>query len=208
MRSSTNAKGIFENLAQTMITVDTNPGSDMALLAGISKGETEAMQALYQRYGKRMYAYALRLVGDSHTAEDVLQDSLLAVWQKAHTFRRKGRVIAWLLAIVHNKAMRSFRQKPTINLAVVEEQLADPGEHPSAKAHQRERNNLLRAGLGQLSIEQRTVLELVFYQGLTMQETAQVIDCPVGTVKSRLNAAKENMRGILNRQGLTAEDIV
>lgn len=198
---------MLENLINQTMTGEITPGSDRALLAQISSGEPEALQALYQRYGRRMYAYALRLVSDPHTAEDVLQESLLAVWQKAHTYRHQGRLIAWLLAIVHNKAMRTFRAKPTIELNRVEHLISDPTPTPTDKASQRERKDLVKAGLHQLSIEQRTVLELVFYQGLTMKETAQVIGRPVGTVKSRLNAAKENLKGILNREGLTAEDL-
>ena len=207
MSTEADEKEMLENLINLTMTRNDTHDSDQALLAQISAEDTQAMQTLYQKYGKRMYTYALRLVEDRQTAEDVLQDSLLTVWQKAHTFRREGRVIAWLLGIVHNKAMRSFRRKPTVALDIFEDHLPDTSEPPTEQAQQNERKGLLRAGLGQLSIEQRTVLELVFYQGLSMKETAKVIGCPVGTVKSRLNTAKENMKGILNRQGLTAEDI-
>ena len=66
---------------------------------------------------------------------------------------------------------------------------------------------MLRRGLGELSVEHRSVLELVFYQGLSLQETADVCGCPVGTVKSRLSYAKQALRGELARQGLSAEEI-
>jgi RNA polymerase sigma-70 factor (ECF subfamily) len=89
-----------------------------------------------------------------------------------------------------------------------------PAEIPSLEPapHQQidrlQQSQLLRSGLQQLSLEHRTVLELVFYQGLSLKEAAQVCGCPVGTVKSRLNYAKEHLRGVLRRQGLEAEELI
>jgi RNA polymerase sigma-70 factor (ECF subfamily) len=78
---------------------------------------------------------------------------------------------------------------------------------PTSAHPGREQSRLLRDGLQRLSLEHRTVLELVFYQGLSLDETARVCGCPVGTVKSRLSYAKNSLRGELSRAGLAAEDI-
>ncbi len=74
-------------------------------------------------------------------------------------------------------------------------------------ALQSDQRRLLHDGLAALTPEHRAVLELVFYQGLSLEEAAGVLDCPLGTVKSRLNYAKAALRGILNRAGVTAEDM-
>lgn len=201
------AKEMIENLVRKAMVAEHIPESDEVLLSQIAAGEADALQALYHRYGKRMYAYSLRLVNHPQTAEDVLQESMLAVWQNASKYRHQGRVIAWLLAIVHNKAMRTFRRKPSLDLENFERYLPDPAPLPDEKASQSEHKDLLRDGLHHLSVEHRTILELVFYQGLSLKETAQVLGCPLGTVKSRLSYAKENLKGVLNREGLTAEDV-
>lgn len=198
---------MIENLVNRAMAVEHISDREKALLSRIAAGEPGALQELYQRYAKQMYTYSFRLVNDPQIAEDVLQESLLAVWQSAHKYRHQGRVIAWLLAIVHNKSMRTFRRKPALNMESFEHQLPDPAPRLEERASQHDRKTLLRDGLNQLSVEQRTVLELVFYQGLSLQETAQVLGCPLGTVKSRLSYAKENLKGVLNREGLTAEDV-
>jgi RNA polymerase sigma-70 factor (ECF subfamily) len=180
---------------------------DATLLRLISQGDEDALVTLYARYGKNLYGYALRVVRNHEVAEDVLQDSLLTIWQKAKTFRGEGRVKAWLFAIVHNKAIRTFREKEN---APLDDAARDPEYLETGvdeKHLSRERKRLLRSGLEKLSVEHRTVLELVFYQGMTMKEIAQICEVPVGTVKSRLNYAKAALKGVLSRQGVALEDL-
>jgi RNA polymerase sigma-70 factor (ECF subfamily) len=180
---------------------------DATLLKLISQGDEDALVTLYTRYGRNLYGYALRVVGNREVAEDVLQDSLLTVWQKAETFRGEGRVKAWLFAIVHNKAVKSFREKEN---APLDDSAHDPeySETTMDEKHlSRERKRLLCLGLEELSVEHRTVLELVFYQGMTMKEISQICGVPLGTVKSRLNYAKAALKGILSRQGVGLEDL-
>lgn len=182
----------------------SSPEND--LLPRIASGDEDALHQLYTAYGQRMYAFALRLTNDSALAEDVVQDSLVAAWQGAARFRQKSRVLTWLLGIVHHKALNALRRRPTSPMASITE-MPDEAPRPDEQASHNEQSHLLRHSLQNLPLEQRTVLELVFYQGLSMEETAQVCDCPVGTVKSRLNYAKTALRGALTRAGLNEEDI-
>ena len=186
------------------------PGSDSELIRRIAAGEEAALNELVALYGQRLYAYAIRLTGESATAEDVLQESLLAVWQGAERYRGDGRLIAWLLGIVHHKAFSQVRRTArhqTDSLACEREIVtSEPG--PEDLAERSERTQLLQAGLESLSLEHRLVLELVFYQGMSLNETAEICNCPVGTIKSRLNYAKNRLKGLLHRQGLDAEDDV
>ncbi|KAA3646558.1 MAG: hypothetical protein DWQ07_10145 [Chloroflexi bacterium] len=180
---------------------------DAHLLRLISKGDEAALVTLHERYGGQLYSYALRILKDHHVADDVLQDSLLVIWQKAGTFRKEGSVRAWLFSIVHNKAMKTFRGRASSPLdETALETIPSEFETEESKLSQ-ERSSLLRAGLDGLSVEHRTVLELVFYQGMTMKEVAQVCNVPVGTVKSRLNYAKNGLKGSLSRAGMTMEDL-
>jgi RNA polymerase sigma-70 factor (ECF subfamily) len=185
------------------------PTGDRELVKRLVEGDARAMHELIALYGQRMYAYALRLTGDPVKAEDVVQDSLVAAWQGATHFHGSGRLIAWLLGIVHHRAMESFKGlnraiEQELGEAAAELESGDPPlEEQTALSEQR---RMLRAGLKRLSPEHCAVLELVFYQGLSLQEAAEVCNVPLGTVKSRLNYAKASLRGILNRAGLSAED--
>jgi len=185
--------------------------TDIDLIRRIAAGEEDALRSLYAAYGQRLYAYAISRTGDADLAEEVVQDSLVAVWQGSHRFRGEGRVIAWLLGIVHNKALNALRGRLTLPLAETADSPSeplDPAPSPAEQADRGEQRRLLQAGLEQLSVEHRTVLALVFYQGLTLEEAAQVSGCPVGTIKSRLAYAKTHLRGALNRAGLSAEEWV
>jgi RNA polymerase sigma-70 factor (ECF subfamily) len=108
---------------------------------------------------------------------------------------------------VHNKAMRTFREKQNLPLDEISGQPESSGAEPDDRLISDERREALRAGLERLSVEHRTVLELVFYQGMTLKEAAKVCQVPVGTIKSRLNYAKAALKGALSRQGAALEDL-
>lgn len=195
-----------ESLRQRM---NPKAGSESQLVQRIADGEEAALNELVALYGQRLYAYAIRLTGEPAAAEDVVQESLIAVWQGAERFRGEGRLIAWLLGIVHHKALSQARwsaRRPADPLSSEDEAAAiAPGRDDLAERS--ERDGLVQAGLESLSVEHRLVLELIFYQGLSLKEAAQICDCPLGTIKSRLNYAKNRMKGLLHRQGLDAEDM-
>jgi RNA polymerase sigma-70 factor (ECF subfamily) len=111
-----------------------------------------------------------------------------------------------LLGIVHHKSLNA---PPPARWPVKKILEAAPADEPSPdeRVFSLEQRRLVRAGLDRLSLEHRMVLELVFYQGLTLNEASQVLGCPLGTVKSRLNHAKASLRGALVREGMIAEDI-
>lgn len=182
----------------------SNPEID--LVQRIARGDEDALRQLYAAYGQRMFAFALRLTEDAALAEDVAQESLVAAWQSAGRYQQKSRVLTWLLGIVHHKALNARRGRASISVETMLE-VPDATPPPDERAAQSEQRRLLQAGLQRLPLEQRSVLELIFYQGLSLEETAQVCGCPVGTVKSRLNYAKTALRGALNRAGLAAEDL-
>ncbi len=185
------------------------PNPDFDLTVRIAAGEEEALRELYAAYGRRMYAYALRLTGMPAIAEEVLQDSLLAVWKGAGGYRGEGRLISWLLGIVHHQAMNTMRRKQLHRVALeAAVQAASEGPQATQTVEGRLQREALAAGMRRLPSEQRIALELVFFQGLSLTEVAQVCACPVGTVKSRLNAAKAALRHILASMGMQAGDIL
>ncbi len=180
---------------------------DRQLLQRIAAGDEDALRQLYDLYGQRLYAYALRVTGDPASAEEAVQESLVAAWLGAGKFRGQGRVVAWLHGIVHHKALNQLRGRAIDSLDDREQEPPARDPLPEAQAAAQEQRRLVRQRLQGLSQEHRLTLELVFYQGLSLQEVAEVFDCPVGTVKSRLNYAKASLRGALSRAGLEAEDV-
>jgi len=173
---------------------------DLDLIQRIAQEDEAALRELYGLYGQRMYAYSLRLTNLPQKAEDVVQDTLIVVWQSASRFRGEGRVLAWLLGIVHHTAMKSLRHTHQPITEEMEASLSAPTISPEERIQAQEEVLSLRRGLESLSAEHRAVLELVFYQGLSLKEVAEVCGCPVGTVKSRLNYARKQLHGILSRQ--------
>jgi RNA polymerase sigma-70 factor (ECF subfamily) len=188
--------------------------TDFDLIQRIAAGDEDALRVLYAAYGQRLYAFAVRRTGDGALADEIVQDSLVAVWQGARRFRGEGRVIAWLLGIVHHKALNALRgaqrERKTLSFAGAGgmDEPEDPAPSPAERADLQARHLLLRTAMDQLSSEHSTVLDLVFYQGLTLAETARVCGCPMGTVKSRLAYAKTCLRGVLSRAGYSAEELV
>jgi RNA polymerase sigma-70 factor (ECF subfamily) len=195
-----NKKQVRQNPAETLRYEQMSElQQEIVLTARIAAKDEAALQELYAAYGQRLYAYALRLTADPAQAEDVIQDALVAVWHSARKFRGEGRLLAWLLGIVHHTAVKSLRRRSTPITAEMEASLPASGPLPEEQVQASEQSAWVRQGLRWLSPEHRAVLELVFYQGLSLQETAQVCGCPLGTVKSRLSYARQQLRGVLSR---------
>jgi RNA polymerase sigma-70 factor (ECF subfamily) len=172
--------------------------SESNLIRHIATGDESALRELYAAYGQRLYAYALRITNDPATAEDVTQETLIIAWRTASKFRGEGRLIAWLLGIVHHNAVKALRHIAP-SLEVMEEAVPALNESPEEMAQTGEMRRWIHRGLQSLSTEHRAVLELVFYQGLSLKEVAEVCNCPPGTVKSRLSYARQHLRGVLSR---------
>ena len=178
---------------------------DRIWLSWISAGKEDALNELYLAYGQRLYAFALRLTDDPALAEDVVQETLLTVWHDAARYRGQGRVIAWLLGILHYRALNSLRNRRKTSSFDFAETLIANEPSPEESLQAADERSWLRSGLDQLSREHREVLELVFYQKLTLEETAKVVGCPIGTVKSRLSYARKQLRGELERSAAGKE---
>ena len=188
----------FSRITQSVDVSMTSRENDLNLIRRIVMGDENAVCELYAAYGQRLYAYALRITNDTATAEDVTQETLVIAWRTASQFRAEGRLIAWLLGIVHHSAMKALRHTSQ-PLDEIEETVPASSPSPEEQAQTGEIKRWIRKGLQSLSTEHRAVLELVFYQGLSLQEVAEVCGCPLGTVKSRLSYARGHLRGVLSR---------
>jgi RNA polymerase sigma-70 factor (ECF subfamily) len=192
---------IYVRLERPKSTTDismTSLPDDVTLMKRIAAREDAALRELYVLYGQRMMAYAQRLTQDRAMAEDVVQDVLVVVWRSAGRFRGEGRVIAWLLGIVHHTAMKALRHPHQPISEEMAETLAAAEPSPEEQVEAGERAAWVRRGLQSLTPDHRAALELVFYQGMSLAEAADVCGCPVGTIKSRLSYARRYLRGVLS----------
>jgi len=182
--------------------MERSPASltDRQLLQCLARGDEEALGELYHRYGTPIFNYLLRLIHEPKIAEDLLQEVFVAVWEGAHRFRGQAKVSTWLYRIAHHRAVDWLRRQRSV---VVEEIERLPGDDdPEEAALGAWQADQVRDALAQLSPDHRAVLELVFYHDLSYREVAQVVGCPVGTVKSRISHAKGYLIGVLKRMGI------
>ncbi len=175
---------------------------DTALMVRVARGDRAAFGTLYDRYGGLLVALGMRIVRSKAEAEDVLHDVFIEVWKRAGDFDpTRGSVRAWLALRMRSRSLD--RQKsPRVARAVVFDELgaaqqAAPELDPGLKM-ERER---VRAALHALSAEQGAVVELAYFQGMSVVDIGAKLNVPVGTVKSRLSAAREKLRSQLQEKG-------
>lgn len=169
---------------------------DDALLARVRNGDEQAMAALYDRYAKVIYSVALRVLRDRGAAEDVMQEVLMQVWRSPDGFEAtRGSLGGWLAVVARNRAIDALRRKRPVDAVDI---LTLPSGYDLA--NEAERNSLAekaREIVRRLPLEQRKMLELAFFDGLTHTEIAGMTDEPLGTVKTRIRSALTTLRKAL-----------
>lgn len=173
------------------------PGRDAELVARVAAGDRRALEELYEAHAPAAMALARRVLRSHEEAEDVVQESFLELWRRAGQYERsRGGVRAWLLTITRTRAIDRLRTRAsaqrTASEAAVQPEPAPP-PFPLELASQRQERERIAAALSQLPAEQRTALELVYFEGLTQSEVATRTEAPVGTVKTRLRLALEKL---------------
>lgn len=178
------------------------PDDDANLLARIATGERAALGELYARHGASLLGYLLSLTADQGLAEEVLQDTLVAVWRSAARFGGKSTVRTWLIGVARRQAHNALRRRglPLAEAATLDALAERPAPDPTpedAVLADADRAALADA-IRRLPTAQREVLALVFGQDLSYQEAADAMGIPVGTVRSRLHHAKRALRTLLD----------
>jgi RNA polymerase sigma-70 factor (ECF subfamily) len=159
-----------------------------------------ALEQLYDRHHQAALGLACRIVRDRCLAEDVVQDAFLTIWRQPERFDpSRGTARGWLLAIVHHRSIDRVRRMTAAGRTVelhpdlVDHRAADPSEL-AVDAIQREQ---VHAALNRLPAEQRRAIELSFLHGRTHQEIAELMNCPLGTVKGRIRIGMEKLRAFM-----------
>ncbi|GAA2945935.1 RNA polymerase sigma factor SigM [Streptomyces enissocaesilis] len=185
-----------------MDDVTLSATSDQDLLAAHVKGDPNAFGELVRRHRDRLWAVALRTLGDREEAADAVQDALVSAYRAAHTFRGQSAVTTWLHRITVNACLDRARKAASRKTAPVDDadrldQLLEPHESAEAPAERQDLHRELIAALATLPPEQRAALVLVDMQGYPVAEAADVLGVPTGTVKSRCARGRARLLPLL-----------
>lgn len=186
--------------------------SDEALIAHVAAGDGAALEQLYSRYGRVVYGLALRILTSPEHAEDVVQETFWRVWRRAGTFQStSGQFAPWLFGIARNLCIDELRRRqarPAPTFGEDEAILAIPDGQPAVHdlTWEAERRRLITGALGELPPDQRQVIELAYFAGLSQREIAEQLNNPLGTVKTRVRLALQKLKGLLQHQGIGLED--
>ena len=180
-----------------------------ALLTRIGKQDQAAFEELYKAFSRKVYAYVLNMLKDQVRAEEVLVDTMYQVWRNPTQFRGDSLFSTWLIGVARNKALMVFRSRRPDedhdDLDDVAETTADDSEDAYAQLAQKQRTDGVRHCMDKLSDEHRECLHLVFYEGYSLAEVAEVQRCPENTVKTRLFHARQKIKNclrlLLEREG-------
>ena len=166
---------------------------DLALIARIAAGDRQALAALYREYYPRLYRFVLRVLARSDAVEDVVNETMMAVWLQAAVFREASRVGTWIYGIAYRRALKALaREKRPVGVL----EPAPVAEPPELSGNEVRRAAVARA-IASLPPDQRAVVELTFAFGHSYGEIALILGCPEGTVKSRMFHARAKLRPLL-----------
>jgi RNA polymerase sigma-70 factor (ECF subfamily) len=179
---------------------------DRQLLARVAERDLDAYRALYERYFRRLFGFVFKLTRRADVVEEAVQETLLVVWRDAHRFDGRGRVSSWIFGIAYRRALKRLASETSRvereRSAAREEIRREPQPGPEGRLHARERAAAVWQALAELSPEQRAVVELTFYEGLSYRAIAEIVGCPVNTVKSRMFHARQRLRDLLPALGV------
>ena len=173
---------------------------EVRLMDRVAQEDVRAFEVLYRAYSPRLARFLRGMLRQPALVEEVLDDTMLVAWRKAHTWDASSQLSTWLFAIAYRQALKALRRsEPT--LALEDEPATAPQAQPDGEMQQRQLRAELGAALGALSPDHRAVIELTYYQGRSCREIAEIMACPVATVKTRMFYARQRLRGLLGTRG-------
>lgn len=175
----------------------TDNDREQALLLRIAARDREAFKQLYYLYHRRLARFLTRLTRRPDIAEEIINDTLWVVWQKAQEFRGGSLVSTWILGIAYRRGLKTLHRQHALDASMQPQDDRESSVAIDENSRAREREDWLEHALAQLPLEQRMVLELAYYLGYSCEEIAEITSCPVNTVKTRMYHARRKMKTLL-----------
>jgi len=176
-----------------------NSTSDETLISRINKGDQQAFLTLYDRYSARVYALAIRILEEKMLAEEITQDTFMKVWNRGSQYDpKRGKFLTWLLTVTRTTALDRLRfeqRRPTLSTAVDPDDTFSSIPNTTFPEDEKQKSSLFFA-VQSLPEDQRQAIELAYYKGLSQSEIAEMLDWPLGTVKTRIRSGMIALRRI------------
>lgn len=171
----------------------TGGSTDLSLVSAIRSSNESAMAALYDRYSSLVYSVALRVLGDTFAAEDVLQEVFMQLWRNPGVFdSSRGNLGAWLAVIARNRAIDGLRKRRPD--ADIDDVIVSVTPDMASEAERSRSMEKVRSTLGAMPPAQRSALEMAYFEGLSHSEIAAKTGDPLGTIKTRIRAGLLTLR--------------
>jgi RNA polymerase sigma-70 factor (ECF subfamily) len=181
---------------------------DETLAIQVARGNSAALEVLYDRYASIVLGISLKVIGDQGLAEDVLQETFWRVWQSASTYQSQlGSFTGWLFRIARNLAIDAYRRRNIRPQAIsgvtgsdpILDETPDPDTDVAEQAQSILKNRQIRKALASLPAVQRQVIEMAYFYGMTRQEIAEATGEALGTIHTRARLALQKLRGEFER---------
>ncbi len=183
--------------------------NEKTLIDKCRKGDIHAFEELISSYEKKIFNIVYRIVGDYNDAEDISQEIFIKVFRSINNFKERSSFYTWLYRIAVNECMDILKKKKktaaySIDTPIQTEddqiprEIKDYGESPEEKVERKELRNYIESALNSVTYEHRTMIVLRDIQGLSYEEIAEIVKCPAGTVKSRINRARKALKELLS----------
>ena len=182
----------------------TKAAGDRELLEAVARGDQGAFQRLYTRHSVRIFRFLMRLVQNKATAEEFVNEVFMEIWQHAGRYEGRSSPTTWMMAIAHNKAvsgLRKRREATGVDDAAMAE-MADLDDNPEQTTQKQDKGRIMRTCIARLSPDHREILDLVYYQELSVGEAADVLGIPENTVKTRMFYARKKLSELLVERGI------
>ena len=167
------------------------------LLDRVGQRDLQAFEKLYREYQPRLSRFLINLVQHPLVVEEVLNDTMVVVWQSADKFRGESKVSTWIFSIAYRKALKARgRPQPLPDEASSFEPSPEPG--PDQQVNAAHLRDALAAAMNKLSADHRAVVDLTYFHNLGYREIAEIMDCPIDTVKTRMFHARRRLRAMIS----------
>ena len=172
--------------------------AEARLIAAIAGGDRAAFQSLYRLYFPRLTRFLDRMTRNRGLMEEVVNDTMFVVWQKAGSYDHSAKVPTWVFAIAYRQALKALRAHEEPVEADVEQYCEDPRLQPELALDLLQSQQQVRRALQTLPLEQRAAVCLTYYHDMGYKEIAETMDCPVNTVKTRMFHARQKLKAVLS----------
>lgn len=181
-------------------TLARTPEGEACLIGRIAGGDKRAFEALYRAYFPRLARFLQRMTRSTPLIEEIVNDTLLVVWRKAGTFNGSSKVSTWVFAIAYRRACKALQALDEPVESGDDEREGVDSDRPEWQLERLRLSHAVEAAISALPLAQRTAFQLTFYHDMGYIEIAEIMDCPVNTIKTRLFHARKRLALLLEDQ--------